>query len=87
MAQEVEYDDDKWKELLDRTLPNNMVQALAVQANDDRVNFEDFVEVYSYYALTIEQRRTKGSRTPYAPIGALSPVISKSSSSVFDQYA
>ena len=25
MAQEAEYDDDEWKELLDGTLPNNMV--------------------------------------------------------------
>jgi Zinc knuckle len=73
-AQEAEYDDDEWKELLDGALPDNMAQALAVQANDDGVDFEDFVEVCSRYALTAEQRRTKSSgRLPYSPAGGSTP--------------
>lgn len=85
-AQEAEYDDDEWKELLDSALPDNMAQALAVQANDDRVDFEDFVEVCSRYALTAEQRRAKGGRTPYVPAGA-SPSTSKPSVDPNDQRA
>lgn len=71
-AQEAEYDEEDWKELLESTLTDNMAQALAVQANDDKVDFEDFVEACSRYALTAEQRRGAGGRPSRTPTGASS---------------
>ena len=67
-AQEAEYDEEDWKELLEGTLTDTMAQALAVQANDDSVDSEDFVEACSRYALTPEQRRAVG-RNPRMPSG------------------